>query len=317
MSTVRVADTLPNNSSDPLGATLKVAPESVEGESVATDAAAVASTEQSDAVSATITREVLVEIRGSLAKLASSGQTARWGVDECAHDIFQASATDKGFAHCAGDCDISNAVLHRLQIKNVRSTFPCAVGVNISGVAGKSFCKEGKAFAQLVLQDTVSNVATPLVTPDEMTNSEYLKKYPGMTRQNLSKVGIVSVPGEDYVFVDSNHPIVEMLQVNSTVLQVDMSDAQLIDGRWYKVSQQVVEDCTKLLDQQLLQHLPIVNLEDFSVTIERANNESWDSVAQVADHVPVDSAAYDQQLERIMTKTNTFQLVIEMEYGFM
>ena len=50
-----------------------------------------------------------------------------------------------------------------------------------------------------------------------MTNSEYLKKYPGMTRQNLSKVGIVSVPGEDYVFVDSNHPIVEMLQVNSTV----------------------------------------------------------------------------------------------------
>ena len=76
-------------------------------------------------------------------------------------------------------------------------------------------------------------------------------------------------------------------------------------------------DCTKLLDQQLLQHLPIVNLEDFSVTIERANNESWDSVAQVADHVPVDSAAYDQQLERIMTKTNTFQLVIEMEYGFM
>jgi hypothetical protein len=74
-----------------------------------------------------------------------------------------------------------------------------------------------------------------------------------MNRDNLSKVGIVNVPNEDYVFVDSSHPIVEMLQVNAAVLQVDMSEAKLIDGRWYKVASQVVADCTKLLDQQLLQ----------------------------------------------------------------
>jgi len=64
-----------------------------------------------------------------------------------------------------------------------------------------------------------------------------------MNRDNLSKVGIVHVPGEDYVFVDSAHPIVEMLQVNEEVLQVDMSEATLIDQRWYKVGRRARVFC--------------------------------------------------------------------------
>ena len=96
-----------------------------------------------------------------------------------------------------------------------------------------------------------------------------------------------------------------------------MSEAQLIDGRWYKVSSQVVQDCTKLLDQQLLQHLPLIDLSDFTVGVERIGKHAWDATHHVGDAIPADSAAFDPQLERIMTKVNSVQLQLKMRYSFM
>lgn len=265
----------------------------------------------------TMTRTLTVEIRGSLSKLAQCGTKATWSCDKNASTVFQPSGQDKGFANDVSEYDIKNAVLHEMSIKHVRSTFPCALGVDITGVVGKHYGQDGTPYAKIVTSDSTSHTVERLVEPDEMTNSEYLRKYPGMNRDNLSKVGIVNVPGEDYVFVDCQHPIVEMLQVNESVLQVDMSEAQLIDGRWFKVATQVVTDCTKLLDQQLLQHLPIVDLANFEVSARRLGQHSWDATAIVSDNILADSKSYDSQLERVMTKMNSLTMQIELKYGFM
>ena len=281
-------------------------------ESAAEDEDSVAS----DA-SQTITRTLTVEVRGSLSKLAAGGQIARWGADNSASSIFKPTASDKGFANRFDKCDIKSAVLHEMTVTEIRSNFPCTLGVSISGVQGQHFTKEAVPYAKVVLQDTSWTGEDVLVESDEMTNSEYLRKYPGMNRENLATVGILKVPDEDFVFVDMAHPIVEMLQVNQSVLQVDMSEAQLVDGRWYKVATQVVEDCTKLLDQQLLQHLPIVDLSQFEVCFERTGKMSWDSTNVIADSIPPAAQNYDGLLERVMTKTNTVQIQIKMKYGFM
>lgn len=265
----------------------------------------------------TITRTLTIEVRGSLSKLAAGGQAARWGADKSASSIFQPKDTDKGFANRHEKCDIKSAVLHEMKITEIRSNFPCSLGVTISGVQGQHFTKEAVPYAKVILQDTVWSGCDTMVEADEMTNSEYLRKYPGMNRENLSKVGILKVPDEDFVFVDMAHPIVEMLQVNQSVLQVDMSEAQLVDGRWYKVATQVVEDCTRLLDQQLLQHLPIIDLTQFEVCFERTGKMSWDSTSVIADSIPPAAQNYDGLLERVMTKSNAVQLQIEMTYGFM
>lgn len=265
----------------------------------------------------TISRFVTAELRGSLAKLATGGTSVKWSLADTANAVFGPTAGDKGFAADSEGCDIKNAVLHELTIVEMRSSFPCALGVNITGVQGSHFSKEGTPYAKILLEDTRWSGIDSLVTPDEMTNSEYLKKYPGMNRDNLNKVGIVNVPGEDYVFVDSAHPIVEMLQVNAAVLQVDMTEAKLIDGRWYKVASQVVSDCTKLLDQQLLQHLPIVDLSQFNITAERLGKIPWDSTHSVIDSISQANKNYDPQLERIMTKNNCVQIQMKLTYGFM
>lgn len=270
----------------------------------------VASTERG-----TVKRTLTVEIAGSLTKLAATGTDARWGVDKNSAVIFQPVASDKGFSDVAGDCDISNAVLHSMTIKEVRSTFPCTVGVDITGVVGTHATREGGKYALVVQKDTAHHINKQLVTPDEMTNSEYLKKYPGMTPDKISTEGIVRVPGEEYVFVDSNHPIVEMLTVNEEVLQVNMGAAELIDGRWYKVSSEVVSDCAKLLDQQLLQHLPLVDLSKFEVKVERLGQIPWDRSDGLADALAGEHL--DPLVERLMTRNNSLSLEIDIEYGFM
>ena len=79
----------------------------------------------------------------------------------------------------------------------------------------------------------------------------------------------------------------------------------------------MVKDCTKLLDQQLLQHLPIVDLSKFSVEAERLGGLNWDSVHQVGDNLTHGTTTYEPQLERMMTKSNSVQLQLKLTYGFM
>lgn len=263
----------------------------------------------------TVRRALTIEISGSLTKLAAEGAKTTWNVAKNAPAIFQPVRSDKGYSDVAGQCDITNAVMHSVSVTDIRSTFPCSVGVDISGITGTHATREGKKYAVVVQGDTKWQGSKKLLEPDEMTNSDYLKKYPGMTPEKIAKEGIVQVPGESYVFVDSNHPVVEMLTVNQELLQVNMADAELIDGRWYKVAGEVVADCTKLLDQQLLQHLPLVNLSTFGVAAERLGGLAWDRL----DAISCDLAGknMDPMIERIMTKNNTLSLQLELEYTFM
>jgi hypothetical protein len=259
-----------------------------------------------------VTRYITVELAGSLTNLASGGQAAKWAVAQNADAIFQPSTTDRGYSDLAGNCDLNSAVLHTMEVETVQSSFPCAVGVNITGVSGQSTSREGHKYAMIVTSDTRWSGAKKLVEVDDMTNNEYLLKYPGMTPDKIGSAGIVNVPNESYVFVDQKHPIIEMLNVNAEALQVNMSEADLIDGRWYKVESQVVNDCAELLDKQLLQHLPIINLKDFTVTAERLGKVPW-------DRLETDGLAGDRDalVERMMQKTNRLTVQLKVQYRFM
>lgn len=304
-----------SNSRDPLAATGdKVSKMTIGGDGGSS--AIESASDISGNARGTVCRTLTVEIAGSLTKLAAAGIETRWGVDKNSSAVFQPVASDKGYSDIAGKCDISNAVLHSMTVKEVRSTFPCTIGVNIAGVVGTHATREGIKYALVVQKDTKHHINKSVVTPDEMTNSEYLKKYPGMTPDKISTEGIVKVPGEEYVFVDSNHPIVEMLIVNEEVLQVNMKNAELIDGRWYKVSSEVVTDCAKLLDQQLLQHLPLIDLSAFEIKAERLGKIPWDRTDAIADDLAAQKNV-GPLVERLMTRKNTLSLEIELEYSFM
>jgi hypothetical protein len=210
--------------------------------------------------------------------------------------------------------DLTNVLLHKLTLLSVESSFPVTIGLNITGVDGKHFTKTGEQFAHVVLsQQKWSGEEHLTKTDDELVNSDYLQKYPGMTIDNLRTKNIVRVPDEQFVFVDSNHPVVEMLEANSEVLQINITDAELIDGRWYKVNNDVFEDCASLLDRELLQNLPLVNLDDFKICASRTGNTPWDCTTQACANAGKSNTSVDM----ILTRDNTLSIQFAVEYGFM
>ena len=98
---------------------------------------------------------------------------------------------------------------------------------------------------------------------------------------------------------------------NQAVLGIDLSQAQLVDNRWFKVEKTVSERCLAELGEELSNHLPIVDLSNFQVGIHRLHGASWDSEAEVCDNV----SSVDMR-SKIMDGQRRASFVIEMSYSF-
>jgi hypothetical protein len=187
--------------------------------------------------SGTITRHFSVDFSGSLAEIADSPSLATWSPTELS--IFQSRTR---FAPACTKSEfrqgnLSSAILIGMKIKKVESTFPTKIGLTISGCKGNFYTGNGSRYAYVVGTNEAShNLDKIVATTNPYVNSEYLRLYPGMTAENLKTNGIMDVPGENYVFVDFQHPIVEMMSENQDTLQLDLKNARLIDNRWYKAS---------------------------------------------------------------------------------
>ena len=185
-----------------------------------------------------ISRHYVMQWDNSLAGLAAYPENATWSPLEGHLDIFQSktryapncrkAATRQG--------NLSQTILVGMKIKKVESSFPCQLGLKIDGARGNYYTANGERYAYLIGANETSHALDQvIVTTNPYVNSEYLRLYPGMTKDKLREEGIMHVPGENYVFVDRQHPIVEMMSENQDVLQIDLAAAELIDNRHAKI----------------------------------------------------------------------------------
>ena len=72
----------------------------------------------------TVRRSLTIEMSGSLTKLAAEGVKTTWSVAHNAAAVFQPERSDKGYSDVAGQCDITNAVMHAVSVTDIRSTGP-------------------------------------------------------------------------------------------------------------------------------------------------------------------------------------------------
>lgn len=259
----------------------------------------------------TITRHFSANFSGSLSELADTPSLATWTPTE--NSIFQSTTRYKPNAPKSDvrQGNLRQAILIGMKLKKVDSTFPCELGLTITGAKGNYYTGDGSRYAYITAANEKGHAIDKIVaTTNPYINSEYLRMYPGMTKDNLRK-GIMEVPDADYVFVDEKHPIVEMMSENQAVLGIDLSQAQLVDNRWFKVEKTVSERCLDELGEELSNHLPLVDLSDFKVGIHRLHGESWDSESEVCDNV----SSVDMR-SKIMDGQRRASFVIEMSYSF-
>merc|ERR1719473_716143 len=207
--------------------------------------------------------------------------------------------------------DLSQAILIGMKIKKVSSNFPVQLGLEVEGAKGNYYFCNGQRFAYMIGANEQShNLNEVIATTSPYVNSEYLRLYPGMTSQNLRENGIMNVPGENYVFVDHQHPIVEMMSENQDVLQIDLKNADLIDGRWYKVSRAVTERCLSELENELVENLPLLNLNNFNAKLVPLYGRAFNDPSGWGENVDV------QTRERVVNSKRSATVVLQLTYAF-
>jgi hypothetical protein len=261
-----------------------------------------------------IVRHYVMQWENSLAGLANYPENAEWRPIDGHYDIFQSTSRYK-----QGPCkrskfrqgDLEQAILIGMKIKKVSSNFPCQLGLQVAGCKGNYYTCNGERYAYMLdANEKASQMDEIVVTSSPYVNSEYLRLYPGMTKGNLRTNGIVTFAGENFVFVDQKHPIVEMMTENQDVLQIDLDNAELIDGRWYKVSRAVTERCLSELESELVENLPMLNLSEFNAKLVRPYGKGWDDPSGWGDNVDEATA------ERVMNSQRTATVVMQLTYAF-
>merc|ERR1712034_51722 len=110
--------------------------------------------------------------------------------------------------------------------------------------------------------------------------------------------------GAAYTYIAQDHPVIEMIAENAETLQVNLDDAELIDGQWYKIANHVAERCLSELESELVNNLPITDLSDFRSSIHRMGGRPWSSEEEICDNIDQESLR-----TRLMNTTRRFTAV--------
>ena len=179
--------------------------------------------------------------------------------------------------------NMDNALLISAKIKSVYSDMPFPVKMNIKGISGNRRLASGERCNYLIHPRQKSPEMNCLIAqPSPYLSSSFLSKYPNYTANNLMEVGVMKSPDQDFYYVSKSHPVIPMIRENEDVLQISLSENSdnLVDGKFFKIDNKCVEECCSALKAEL-SSLPVIDLANFSCTIERPYGLSWSDMRTV------------------------------------
>lgn len=234
-----------------------------------------------------MTRRFNLEFNGSPASYSNGG-----------HDAASWSPQNGKVAACFGveDCFespsenivqnlLSNAVVHEVTLLGCKNDLPFGIGFNCNIMPGNEVTRTGHRYAFTAPANSKSDSILSLwKSSGESTDQQLWRtKYPLYNASNLDTEGVLTVNGQTYSFVDKDHPVIDLLRANAEVINQNIEENSLIDGRWFKVSKQVLSTCCKELRNNVLQNISTQNLALFKGQITRLNGKDWTSLSASDD----------------------------------
>lgn len=290
-----------------------------------------------------LTRKVMVNVRASLAELITKSSAATWSPSEA---TLGSMFKQKKFTNLSGQTqmqgDLRSVVMHSVEAVGVKSSFPIAVGAQISGVDENCFSSSGKSYSMIAPAFAHTTASNVLQKDDVSVAYDFAERYPGFTADNLETNGIHQVPQRRFVLVALNHPLVTAIQENSSRLQ--MTDIQQMPDQLIKISTTLYNTLMPLVKDQVRAQIKVADFSRMAVSIEPADLSSWNEVSDMltkeavapikAEHkralgrVSNDptkteevNAYYQEQIEAEMTKVaNTpreISVELKVEYNFL
>ena len=174
----------------------------------------------SSSINQPLTRNVVAAVRASLSELCNSRAKAGWSPSS---DSLNAIFQQRQFTDLSGAAiqrgDLKNTVLHSVQSKAIKSTFPLSLGVDITGVDAQTFSHTGQSYSQIVLPRVDTTVERTLQEDDPQVAYDFMARYPGYTAHNLETNGVHAVPQRRFVLVSAEHPLMQAIKDNAAQLQ--------------------------------------------------------------------------------------------------
>jgi hypothetical protein len=261
-----------------------------------------------------IVRKYYVTFDGSLSDMAQDEEMASWSPLQSHMDIFQSKTRYKVNAQRSDVPlgDLEQVIMIGMKVKRADSTFPCPLGLTISGSPGNIRTGNGERYSYVLASGEKShNLNEIIVTTNPFVNSEYIKTYNGkVTGANLRK-DIIDFPNDNFQFVPKDHPVIDIMRDNADVLHVNMDEAQLVDGRWYKIGRNMTERCLSELETELVSNLPLINLNEFKVSVQRPHGVAFNDPTGVCDNV-----SDEDKIEKWMNRNYSANIILELTYAF-
>lgn len=245
-------------------------------------------------------RKIHMEISGSMEQFrADPARASETIAAEVAKEIFGDGQTSR----------VNNAVLRSATLSNVKNTFPVAIGLQITGVEGAHLTPTGDRFAHVAKAESVSNEAVVISEKDIQAHLDFARQYPNFSHDNVRSQGTHHIRDEAYHLVNENHPMIGVLRENAAQLQTDINSCGRVDGKYFKVGEDVWNNCMTSLEQQLKNEVSVVDLSNFKITAKRVNKQAWDDYDTITGDVEV--------FPGLMQTPQTISCDVTLEYVFM
>ena len=280
-------------------------------------------------IDASLERTLLCDISGTMAEFEAGGHgAASWTIHTGKH--AECFGIDEMLDHTADkqtvEAMLGRAVIQEVRVKDVKNEFPCGLGLTCSCIPSREMTASGVRFALTAPSKSYNPNEQVLFQAEETSeeSSRWRQMYPKYSASNLETYNVLNVTGQPYVFVDQNHPVIQLLKDNADVLNADISQQPLIDGRWLKMTRQVLSSCCNTLRHKVLANCNTQDLNGLQFQIARVNAKDW-TMLQVNDellaHVPddilisADENMIAKNIEFMQNKRYTFSARVNIKYN--
>ena len=193
--------------------------------------------------------------------------------------------------------DYSKGIVTGMSLKSVYSNVgePVNVGINLfankpnivnnegwlysqtSSDMGTVHASEVDGFVNLVnvLPYEKARPDTKVYSPDNLLNNRFIEQYGGYTLDKLWE-GIVPFKNKDFMYVETDHIILKVIQRNWEMLGLNMDNEMKRENQYVKVSKNVVNQVITQLYEQVIEQIPFTRFDSLSARFQANNVEEGD-----------------------------------------
>ena len=185
--------------------------------------------------------------------------------------------------------DYSKGIITGMSLKSVYSNVgePVNVGINLfankpnivnnegwlysqtSSDMGTVHASEVDGFVNLVnvLPYEKARPDTKVYSPDNLLNNRFIEQYGGYTLDKLWE-GIVPFKNKDFMYVETDHIILKVIQRNWEMLGLNMDNEMKRENQYVKVSKNVVNQVITQLYEQVIEQIPFTRFDSLSARFQ-------------------------------------------------